>query len=1008
MSGIVIVRIGRRMCAMGVVLVLATLSAPWASLIAEELPVPRCPAESIDTVFLPCGEVIAYQPAPGVALTPFTGAPPPSDGPLLDLTSEAWALHANDGMLEAEFRLVTGMPDNPMLVGSRPWRVTSFVGQDRLGAVVTSYNGHFPGPMLMVAPGDTIRLDIVDERIPDSTVQASPLTFDPTVQVPEASNFHAHGLLVSPMGEGDNIYRGFLPGNRYRTEIAIPADHSEGVNWYHPHVHGSTAPQVYGGLAGLLQIGVPLFADHQALIEGLAVRYLVFSGMTLAPTPDDPELFYLGPVGNGTSPTFNDPNPIAAEGAPREAPDYRPTHFINGQLNPTIAMRPNETQVWVGANVNAFSGYELALVRLRSDGTVDPETPLFRTTLLEQDGNEHYTPYPGYLLKYRDALRNYNLGPGQRLTWTVTAPEEAGTYYLINATDYSYTRQVDNRPSMLTYEPPSSFVPSMVLATVEVAGEALARDIPEFSPTSTPDEVAESPDVVREIAFDFEEHTLRGRINFGYFPNVGVVQSYSGDVETWIMGTYSAVAHPFHIHQGDFTVERIEFYANQALTQLRTDLPENPVYYPFSREMDTFILPSRSKVYLKLRASAFTGKFVFHCHVLLHEDSGMMASVAVSPPRDEEITVIASGPGGPPLVTMARADTGTQLGTFQPFETDDLGGVSVDVGNPLGGYRSRIAVAGLAGVPTVWLYDREDTTSPILQIAPFGGAGNGATVALGDIDGDAIDEIVIGSGPGTTPSVAIYDVVDEGGMWKNVLKFEVPVFNGAYVGAGVRVAAADVDGDNWDDIVAASGPGARNRVVVLSGQILSEAVENTGEFAMTTADPALDRELKLSICSATGNAAIIVDVLEPLPGTDGLNVTADMLGGGFATYPPITDVGYNPVVDQPYRAMVALTRATAAIDPEVGLFAYARPGGHEHVSRFGDPTAQLRPVALFTPFPGESAPAQGLSLATGLTALASANTPITGLVAARNPAHQTLSFFDMGGDIQIVPYATAP
>jgi hypothetical protein len=181
-------------------------------------------------------------------------------------------------------------------------------------------------------------------------------------------------------------------------------------------------------------------------------------------------------------------------------------------------------------------------------------------------------------------------------------------------------------------------------------------------------------------------------------------------------------------------------------------------------------------------------------------------------------------------------------------------------------------------------------------------------------------------------------------------------------------------------------------------------VEDTGEFATTTADPALDRELKLSICSATGNAAIIVDALEPLPGTDGLNVTAGMLGGGFATYPPITDVGYNPVIDQPYRAMIALTRATAAVDPEIGLFAYSGPGGHNHVSSSGDPTAFLRPVALFTPFPGESAPPQGLCL----TALASANTPITALVAARDPAHQTLSFFDMGGDIKVVPYATAP
>lgn len=1007
----VIVGVGYR-CALGV----ATLFVALAMLgvgpvLASEtsLPVPQCPPQPGDQVFLPCGEVISFQPGIGQAITPFRGEIPPSDGPLLDLTAGDRAMRSSDGLLEGELRLVSGTAEKPMLVGSRPYRVASFEGQNRLGGVAASYNGVFPAPTLMIEPGDALRLKIRDERIPNEILQASDLHFDPTEPVPDASNLHTHGLLVSPAGEGDNVYRTFLPGNSYLTEMRLGADHSEGMNWYHPHMHGSTAPQVFGGLAGLIQVGGLVAPEHRAQVAGLVARQLVLSGMALAPAKDDPALFLLGPVSNNTSPTLIDPNPAAAMGAPRAAPDYRPSHLVNGQLNPTIAMRPNETQIWTAANVNVSSAYSLALVRLRDDGTVDPSTPLFRTTLLAQDGNDRYAPLRGHLIKHRDPMADFFVAPGERLTWTVTAPADPGIYYLINGVDYAYTRQVPNLPAMLTFQPPQAFVPSLILATVEVGGEAVARDIPVFEPTPVPDLVAAEPVLTRDIAFDFDEQYLRGRVNFGYFPNNAVIQGYSGDVERWVVSTYSQVAHPIHIHQGDFIVERIEYYQDQALTKLRDDLPENPVVYPFRRLMDTVTLPGRSKVHLKMKASAFPGKFVMHCHMLLHEDSGMMASVAISRPRAEELIAVGAMPGGAPLVSLVGAASGVEVARFNAFDPEYRGGVDADTGNPFGGYGAYVAVAAMRGVPVIRLFDPKAPSKAVLEIQPFGGMGDGASVAVGDIDGDAVDEILVGSGHGTSASVAVYDIEkNENGAWTAVLKLEVPVFDSAYRIGGVRVAAADIDGDNWEDIVVGSGPGMRNRVSVLSGQFLTEATRRNDAFAAVTGDPRFDRELKLSICGGTGESAVIADLLDPLPGNDGINVAAGMLGAGFATYPPINEAGLNPVVEESYRSQIIVTRAAGRLDPEVALFEYIGPGGHNHDEVALDPAALLRPIGLFTPFPGQRSGDGGLAVATGLITAADPNTPVTGLVSAIDPAHQAVSYFDIGGEIVTRPWAPAP
>jgi FtsP/CotA-like multicopper oxidase with cupredoxin domain len=88
------------------------------------------------------------------------------------------------------------------------------------------------------------------------------------------TNLHTHGLIVTPRnslgaaisgaqdGTGDNIFVSVPYGKKFDFQIAIPPGHPSGLYWYHPHIHGVSARQVTGGMAGLIAIGDPVDLLH--------------------------------------------------------------------------------------------------------------------------------------------------------------------------------------------------------------------------------------------------------------------------------------------------------------------------------------------------------------------------------------------------------------------------------------------------------------------------------------------------------------------------------------------------------------------------------------------------------------------------------------------------------------------------------------------------------------------------------------------------------------------------
>jgi hypothetical protein len=176
--------------------------------------------------------------------------------------------------------------------------------------------------------------------------------------------------------------------------------------------------------------------------------------------------------------------------------------------------------------------------------------------------------------------------------------------------------------------------------------------------------------------------------------------------------------------------------------------------------------------------------------------------------------IAGAGPGGGPHVRIFDGATGAQLpgplGSFFAFDARFPGGVFVAIGRCDGNVRI-IVGADAGGGPHVKVFDVTTGSLLFSFFAYNPGFTGGVRVAAGDVDGDGCDDIITGPGPGGGPHVQVFS-----GRTLTVLRSFFaysPVFLG-----GVYVAAGDVDGDGLADIITGAGPGGGPHVKVVSGR----------------------------------------------------------------------------------------------------------------------------------------------------------------------------------------------
>jgi suppressor of ftsI len=268
---------------------------------------------------------------------------------------------------------------------------------------------------------------------------------------------------------------------------------------------------------------------------------------------------------------LDDAGAILLENVPRDPT----TRTVNGQINPALTMAPGETQLWRFANVGAEIFYQLRL-----------NGHAFH--VIAEDGN------PVWDVRTADALV---LPPGKRFDVLVQAGE-VGTYSF----------------ETTTYDQGNHVYPEVQLATLTIEGDAQP-------PAALPASVAVDRDLdsaeiatERDIFFNDVDDDPIFEVNGQQFDPTRIDELVQlGTVEEWTIRNVTAEQHPFHLHVNDFQVVSV-----------------NGQPYNAANLQDIVILPVGGEVVIRIPFMDYPGKFVFHCHILFHEDHGMMAVVDVA------------------------------------------------------------------------------------------------------------------------------------------------------------------------------------------------------------------------------------------------------------------------------------------------------------------------------------------------------------------------------------------
>jgi len=553
----------------------------------------------------------------------------------------------------------------------------------------------FVAPTIKINPGETIRVNLDNQLPADSSCINHPSDVN-IPHCFNGTNLHTHGLWINPAGNGDNVLLSINPGVQFEYEYNVPADHPSGTFWYHTHRHGSTALQVSSGMAGALiiegdRLPTPTQnGDIDTLLGGFADLTLVMQQIQYAcrtaPTPQNPNgtlkqtaqgRYYCDPGDVGVIEDYDQFGPGTWPASGRYT-------SINGHVLPTFTATQGEVQRWrmIHAGVRdtiSLQFYKALPSRSVRDagllGSIEDEqsaisancgTEPLPYTLIAADGltlaagaqTDIATFQPGY--RY-DALLVFPEA-GEYCVIDASAPaagnvnnEEVGTrmlgYVNVAAGDdigsdiqaYLTQRLIANAQSEM---PPtvrasvindlnddlkfSRFIPHPSVAESEVTG---TQELTFYIDTS-------SSDVQFEVGNTLQTADVRP-----YDPDRIDRKLPVGSVEEWVMQSHF-VSHPFHIHVNPFQVVEIldpngrDVSAAGSVDDAGGSV--DPQYAGLKGVWkDTLwiksLAPSQQDGYYTIRVRTryqrYIGEFVLHCHILDHEDQGMMQNVEIVLPN---------------------------------------------------------------------------------------------------------------------------------------------------------------------------------------------------------------------------------------------------------------------------------------------------------------------------------------------------------------------------------------
>ena len=450
-------------------------------------------------------------------------------------------------------------------------------------------------PTLRVNPGDVLNLDVVDGiknvgpakmTVPRMNMAAPTGTVcgDGGVTTVNSTNVHFHGMNVAPVCHQDDVLNTLIqPGTAgFQYNLQIPTTQPPGLYWYHPHIHGFTEFQVNGGAAGALIVNG--MEKVRPEVAGLTERVFVIRQQYLVPWIPGPYLLTV---------------------------NYQVAPFLG--VAPIIQMKPGEKQFWRVANATLQDFLQL---QIQVNGVLQP------MEMIALDG------YPLAATRNETTIL---IPPAGRAEFIVQAPASGNAVFFTNEYNTGPTGNLDLSQSLANIE------------TSSPTGAAISAQVPATQmPKSTPPSadgvkflnLAEQPATIQRKLYFSEEFggtngpiqfyiTVEGQKQKVFEPNEApVITTKVGAIEDWTIENRALETHAFHIHQIHFRV--LEIDGKPAANNDLRDTIEIP-YWSGSGPYHSV------KLRMDFSDPTIAGTFVFHCHILLHEDLGMMHKILVSP-----------------------------------------------------------------------------------------------------------------------------------------------------------------------------------------------------------------------------------------------------------------------------------------------------------------------------------------------------------------------------------------
>lgn len=551
------------------------------------------------------------------------------------------------------------------------------------------YDGRPVGPTMLIRPGQTYRADI-NNQLP-STQHAmfgqerffdtfgghggnstmfgyvpperthinhnQPMDFNTT-------NLHTHGWHVSPIGHSDNIFAAIEPGDPvYPQRVELPKDHPGGTFWYHAHLHGSTAIQVSSGMAGALIVddatkgldSVPQIAAAEDLI------------------------FVLQQLAYNEQGVVNEDYSNLSQGGYSSL--NRPV-FVNGLAYPVIEVKVNEVQRWRFIHAGITDGifprlvtsldtpvvkplYEIALDGLPT-GTMpslDYATlsPGYRVDVLAQfsdvkvgdtlylidygqtryvDDDQTKGPNMRYILAQIKVVSGYSkatvLPTEKQITaaladyvnekWTYNPDDKDPYQYVGPLNPIGYEELLSGKKQVVHYFATNTY------ECPKAGGSCWPKPQCQVVPGEEPEEC--KPNAATRVYMTCDGKDQNNNwlcMNFNSSADYARTLALDTASQWQVSGNFGGgfnssgqTRHTFHVHVNPFQVQR------KYVDKSTGDRGEQWVW---KDTLKTPVVPGVGGDYATLRSryTVFTGAFVQHCHVLHHEDRGMMQVVEIVP-----------------------------------------------------------------------------------------------------------------------------------------------------------------------------------------------------------------------------------------------------------------------------------------------------------------------------------------------------------------------------------------